>query len=57
MDIQWIRQRHTPAIPVETPMTDAAAMMDHRLRRLSTILWVVGGLFALLATNTPGGRD
>jgi len=35
---------------------DAAAAMDHRLRRLSAILWAVAILVCLLATNTALGQ-
>ena len=51
--------RHSLPAPADAQSgaVDAAAEMDHRLRRLSTIFWVVGTLLALAATNTGGGRD
>ena len=36
---------------------DAAAEMDHRLRRLSAALWAIGIVLCLLVTNTPVGQD
>ena len=36
---------------------DAATEMDHRLRRLSAVLWTVAILLCLLVTNTPAGQD
>lgn len=35
---------------------EAAAAMDHRLRRLSAILWMVGIIICLLVINSPLGR-